>query len=60
MAPCESGKVNGSIYAVPGSTADPETPLKTFYTSEHIMRNKWDELEALVLSRSVISLVLKE
>lgn len=40
MAPCESGKVNGSIYAVPGSTADPETPLKTFYTSEHIIRNK--------------------
>lgn len=54
----EGGMTNGSICAALGSTTGSGAHLKCFYTNTCNMRNKQDELEALVLFWSMISLVL--
>lgn len=44
-------KANGSICAAPGSAEGTGAHLKCLYTNTCIMKSKWDELEALVLSK---------
>ncbi len=46
------GIASGNIYTAPGSTGGTGAYLKCLYTNAHSMRNKQDELEALVHSQS--------
>ena len=48
----EGGKANRSIYDAPGSAEGSGAHPKCLYTNTHSMREKWDKLEALVLSQS--------
>ncbi|KAK4807079.1 hypothetical protein QYF61_018420 [Mycteria americana] len=52
MTSPEGGNISGNIYAASGSTEGSGAYLKCLYTNEHSMRNKQDELEALVSSQS--------
>ena len=52
MALPEGGNASGNIYTAPGSTEGSGTYRKCLYTSTCSMRNKQDELEALVSSQS--------
>jgi len=44
-------KANGSICAAPGSAEGTGAHLKCLYTNTYSMRNEWDEVEALILSK---------
>ncbi|PKU43996.1 rna-directed dna polymerase from mobile element jockey-like [Limosa lapponica baueri] len=52
MLPPEGGNDNGNIYAASGSLEGSGTYLKCLYTNTCSMRNKQDELDALVSSQS--------
>ena len=52
MALPEGGNASGNTYTAPGSTGGSGMYRKCWYTSTCSMRNKQDELEALVSSRS--------
>ena len=52
MASPEGGNASGNIYTAPGSTEGSGAYLKCLYTNAHSMRNKQDELEALVSSQN--------
>lgn len=47
----EGGKDKGN-YATPGSAVGSGEHQKCLHTNAHSMRNKWDELEALIPSQS--------
>jgi len=48
----EGGNASGNIYAAPGSPKGSGAYLKYLYTKTFSMRNKQDELEALVSSQN--------
>ncbi|KAK4816487.1 hypothetical protein QYF61_017239 [Mycteria americana] len=52
MASPEGGNASGNIYTASGSTEGSGAYLKCLYTNAHSIRNKQDELEALVSSQS--------
>lgn len=52
MALPPGGNGNGNIYTAAGSTEGSGEYLKCWYKNAHSMRNKQDELEALVCSQS--------
>ena len=45
------GEANGIIYTTPRSSEDLGAHLKCLYTNTYSMRNEWDEVEALILSK---------
>ena len=48
----EGGNASGNIFTAPGSTEGSRAYLKCLYTNTRSMRNKQDELEALVSSQN--------
>ena len=60
MALPEGDNASGNTYTAPGSTEGSGAYLKCLYTSAHSMRNKQDELEALVHSQSHVVIGISE